>query len=268
MRVDSPGLQHPNNHGMNGQEKRLKKADSGEPGSAQNVSKPSSADSSVDKPRGVIRNLMDGHYKGVADLRLRINFSNELNALEQSRQADIIAEQTNNLLGITREKLTEKDYMSLSEEQQQAVDNLTENLTGDVESLLGREPSKSEDLVTDLQTVFVEFASALKTSLSSEQNAGVEPPVDGDAGEGDVSETTENPLQAFIDELQSSFAMAFDSLEKELSSLSLAPDLSGPENQGAAYEKFLSIYQAMSGDQQASAEYSTDSSDTAGTAET
>ena len=33
--------------------------------------------------KGVINNLLAGHYKGVADVRLRINFADELLALEQ-----------------------------------------------------------------------------------------------------------------------------------------------------------------------------------------
>lgn len=267
MRVDSPGLQFPKDHGMNSKEKLIRKADSGEPRSAQDVSKPLSADAPVGKPRGVIRNLMDGHYKGVADLRLRINFSDELAMIEQSRQSDIIAEWTNNLLGQTREKLTETGDMLLSTEQQQAVDNLAEDLTVELENLLGGEPSKSESIVTDLQAVFEEFASALKTSLSSEPNVVVDPAEDEVVTDGEVSATTENPMQVFLDELQSSFATAFASLEEELSSLSLVPELSGPENQGAAYAKFLSIYQAMSGDQSASADDSTASPDDVGTAE-
>jgi hypothetical protein len=252
---------------MSAQEKRLKKVDSGKPGSAQDVSKPSSADAPVGKPRGVIRNLMDGHYKGVADLRLRINFSDELTELEQSQQVDMISERTNNLLGQTLEKLSETAEMPLSTEQQQAVDNLAEDLTVDVENLLGGESSKSEDFLTDLQAVFEEFASALKTSLSSEPIAAVEPTKDGDVTDGEVSAITETPPQAFMDELQSSFVTAFATLKEELSSLSLVPELSGHKNQGAAYEKFLSIYQSMSGDQPASSADSTASPDAAGPAE-
>ncbi|MEW6073647.1 MAG: hypothetical protein AB1726_13775 [Planctomycetota bacterium] len=35
----------------------------------------------VDIQRGVLRNLLAGHYRGVADVRLRINFFDELQAL-------------------------------------------------------------------------------------------------------------------------------------------------------------------------------------------
>jgi hypothetical protein len=39
------------------------------------------AGDTLDIKRGVIRNLLSGHYKGVADVRLRINFHDELQAL-------------------------------------------------------------------------------------------------------------------------------------------------------------------------------------------
>jgi hypothetical protein len=49
------------------------------------------------RAKGVIRNLMEGHFKGVADVRLRINFHEELTGLEQSRVAEAIAPQNESL---------------------------------------------------------------------------------------------------------------------------------------------------------------------------
>ena len=48
---------------------------------------------------GVIRHLMEGHYEGVSDLRLRINFADVLAAIEQEQIQAAAAEQIDNLLG-------------------------------------------------------------------------------------------------------------------------------------------------------------------------
>ena len=40
--------------------------------------------------KGVIRNLQDGHFKGVADVRLRINFQAELNAIRQESGSALV----------------------------------------------------------------------------------------------------------------------------------------------------------------------------------
>lgn len=43
----------------------------------------------LDIQRGVIRNLMAGHFQGVADVRLRINFHDELQALTSPPDAGV-----------------------------------------------------------------------------------------------------------------------------------------------------------------------------------
>ncbi|MHC4216368.1 MAG: hypothetical protein ACYSWP_23700 [Planctomycetota bacterium] len=45
--------------------------------------------------RGVIRNLMEGHYKGVSDVRLRINFHEEITAIENQQLQAASAEKLN-----------------------------------------------------------------------------------------------------------------------------------------------------------------------------
>ncbi len=292
MRVDSPGMSHANHHGMNAQEKRIRDKDSGDSGDVRSAAGEAQAGSADSAPRGVIRNLMEGHYKGVADVRLRINFADELAALEQSRQADMVAERAQDLLGQTREKSAEiSDSGLLNEDQQQTVDGLTETLADEVESLLGGEQPNDENLATGLQTAFEQFAFALQASLFSEPvegggaqtgvsdpaaaeaedilsgaTAGVELAGDLGAAAEEGSAATADPLQVFVEELQSSIAAAFASLEKDLGGLSQLPELSDPEGQGAAYEKFLSIYQAMSGDQPTPGDDAAAPPDAAGTA--
>lgn len=54
---------------------------------------------------GVIRHLMEGHYKGVSQLRLQINFADVLAAIEQEQIQAAAAEQIDNMLGAIGETI-------------------------------------------------------------------------------------------------------------------------------------------------------------------
>lgn len=63
------------------------------------------ADVSGDEPsgeeeKGVIRLLLDGHYNGVSDVRLRINFNDELEAIEAAERQAVAEEQMGQILGL------------------------------------------------------------------------------------------------------------------------------------------------------------------------
>lgn len=72
--------------------------------------------------RGVIRLLQEGHFKGVADIRLRINFFDELSALKESARQEVeqagVAEIEETISGRVSSLLDEEE---LSEEEIQAV---------------------------------------------------------------------------------------------------------------------------------------------------
>lgn len=293
MRVDSPGMSHANHHGMNPRGKSIRAEDSGASDavrSAAGDAQTGSAGASASK--GVIRNLMEGHFKGVADLRLRINFADQIAALEERRQTEMVGERTGDLLAQTREKLADLGETGLlHEEQQQSVDRLTEALAGDVESLLGGEQPDGKGLALELQSVFAQFAAGLEAALSSEAteegsgtesgaidaadadavlsgaNEGVTPAADGSVADAENSPVAEDPLLVFVEGLRSSFTAALTTLEEDLGSLDVLPELSGPEGRGAAYEKFLSIYQAMSGAQPDPGDDATAPPDAEGTAQ-
>ena len=62
----------------------------GEPGSL-------AADADGAKVKGVVRNLLAGHFKGVADVRLRINFAEELAAAQAQARAPVAAQKVGEL---------------------------------------------------------------------------------------------------------------------------------------------------------------------------
>ena len=49
--------------------------------------------SPAEESRGVIRLLQEGHFRGVADVRLRINFAEELQGVQAARTSAILREQ-------------------------------------------------------------------------------------------------------------------------------------------------------------------------------
>ena len=58
----------------------------------------SSVENNEDSPRGVIRLLLEGHFKGVADVRLRINFQDELADAGFQEAGPVVTEQVASLL--------------------------------------------------------------------------------------------------------------------------------------------------------------------------
>jgi len=58
---------------------------------------PEDGQESSEEQKGVIRNLLEGHFKGVADVRLRINHFEELSAIENSQLKSVVTENIDNV---------------------------------------------------------------------------------------------------------------------------------------------------------------------------
>ena len=100
MKVDSSAHQYSYIHKSTGKNHFKQE----EPQSSQPLAQTSSAveaDHGGDESppvKGVIRNLLEGHYKGVADIRLRINFHDELASLQQAEALQLTGEKTTDLV--------------------------------------------------------------------------------------------------------------------------------------------------------------------------
>ncbi|GAG28056.1 unnamed protein product, partial [marine sediment metagenome] len=81
---------------------------------------------SGEEEKGVIRLLLEGHFKGVSDVRLRINFNDELTAIEAAQMQAVSDEKMEGVLesvgGIVDTflannelKLTEKESAAVSD---------------------------------------------------------------------------------------------------------------------------------------------------------
>ena len=87
--------------------------------------------------KGVIRLLQEGHFKGVADIRHRINLSEELNAMENGEIQKIIGEKVSAITGGVKANLdTLLSSDNLSEEQSTSISEQMEIFTQSVDVLI------------------------------------------------------------------------------------------------------------------------------------
>jgi hypothetical protein len=218
--------------------------------------------------RGVIRNLQNGHFKGVADVRLRINFYDEIAAMEGKQLQATTDEKIGVLLdsvGNNFTKFFESDEFSEQHDEVRQYQDVFDMAVNDLHDSFntGNGLSK-EGLLVGLKDKFQNLLGSLGEVLSNMKTETVtEEPIPGEnAIEKDV---TVNPIgaqedvvleqeqsldlgtsfQAFIEELESAFDTAFEEFSKDLNDVSVLPELSEPKGNGAAYSKFLAMYKEM-----------------------
>ena len=81
-----------------------------------------------------------------------------------------------------------------------------------------------------------------------EEKATVETEGEGNAeGPGVTTAVSEGGWQSHIEGLESSFAAAMEELVNSLNGVQVLPELSEPNGNGVAYDKFLAIYNEMLG---------------------
>jgi hypothetical protein len=132
----------------------------------------SDADSQVTGEKGVIRLLQEGHFKGVADVRLRINFYDELSAQAAAAAAQSMTVGAGDLISNVTAKAQELVVgWGLGKDAQKAADDLLTQFEAAAQAALGE--STSNGLVDRTG-----LADALRTAFDSfsEQLAALAPP--------------------------------------------------------------------------------------------
>jgi len=204
-------------------------------------------------PKGVIRLLQQGHFKGVADIRLRINFHDKLAAVETAQLRTVADEKVANLaesvVPYIRD-LVEKGQIS-EELADTLVEGFTQKVNQSVEAFLaGQTPSK-EALAGELTSTFQAFVASLAAMTEQSGEAAVEP--------AQQTEIVGEILQAVADEqvqdgtsaaeqspnITAAFGTALEQFLAALNNVRILPELSGPQGKGVAYQKFLDIYNEL-----------------------
>lgn len=207
---------------------------------------------------GVLRLLQEGHFHGVADVRLRINFANEIAALQATASNAGAAGGDQPILDAVKgvvDTFLKQDGISPDTAEQ--VRNAASDFQKAVQDLFsgfdGSKDPQGTALVGELGTIFDNFISALQALFPT----GVAPTDAVAVPSSDVVTTTDavtpaatggSPdVKAFVDQLTQAFQDAIKNLQGQFDSAQVLPPLSGPNGNGGAYQKFLSILDALNG---------------------
>ena len=207
------------------------------------------------KTRGVIRNLLNGHYKGVADVRLRINFHEELAAMEQAELAASAETEIGNLENALRTEIDKLlELPDLTEEKSAGITDTINILYGEIE--------KSAAEFTDIETASAELSKSFDNFIINlnehfavpEEVVIEETAVETELAEQPIVAETDEELpeepaafdyDTFITGLKELFVEVLENMKLSLSEVSVLPEITEPKGNGAAFEKFMEIYNEM-----------------------
>lgn len=223
-----------------------------------------------DKAEGVLRLIQEGHFHGVADVRLRINFYDELQQISARNTGQALEGGAQDL---TTNLTAELEKIGTEFELPAETEELAASFRERMDQIIADTKEGKTDLTTALAGMRAEFATlldALKAAMTpssepveEEEAAGQTDPEEAapqDAGEAVVAEgetpeesgvIEEEPVAPFetrLAELEDWFGTAMTTLESSATATQASqalPPLSAPSGKGVAYAKFLEIYENM-----------------------
>ncbi|UCC23166.1 MAG: hypothetical protein JSW23_03685 [Planctomycetota bacterium] len=246
------------------------------------------AHSDDESSRGVIRLLQEGHFKGVADVRLRINFFDELAAIEAGQLKAATEGKIDGVIEAlgTPDELLQAFGEPAGDEGEALLglqDAFVEAVNIAEEGFMGAEVPSKDVLIEALNSAFGAFIEglweiygpepeAMEEEAPASEGENEEPAAEGtvggiDGGEwksdtegvgeesGVLSEpapSMEEALESYISGLKAAFEAAMGELEDALVGVAVLPELSEASGKGVAYEKFLVIYNEMRGSEEGS----------------
>jgi len=192
----------------------------------------------------------------VSDVRLRINFHDDISALQSEKKGAVIEEGVGDIIEALQADLTtcleanpsEGDLANLIDEASKLM--LAELISIAQRDTGGNSPQTS-DIMSELRAVFDAFVISISASPEQESPDGTPDAVSSglkvetlsESGEEEGEKlTTQEALDQLIADLTETFSSKLSSFEKLLNEISVLPDLSGPTGNGKAYNKFLAIY--------------------------
>ncbi len=216
-----------------------------------------------DAGKGVIRNLINGHFKGVADVRLRINFSEQIAALEQAE----LAKATESGLSALSDTINNEINAALGseeidEETAILIASALETFNNEI-SQLNTKISQSENLISEIRSSFDNFVLSARPAV--EEPVEPVPPLTDETVLSEVDQpeeiiipdaeqpavdivSEEEPLfsiDQFLTDLISTFEAELELLETTLANTRVLPEISEPSGNGKAFDKFMTIYNDM-----------------------
>lgn len=218
--------------------------------------------SKEDAVPGVIRNLQNGHYKGVADVRLRIVFADKLVALQAAAYKAEINTAADTLRAALEPIVGELPVVAAGEEvsDENSVEPVA--VADSIASPLDDFASQVANAVTAAQaaasvdiggfeTTVREAFQALVGALGLVLDSTEASETDTGEAEGDAVEsagaTGETAPRDYLAELTAIFEVTLASLLETATGAGALPPLSEPKGNGVAYNKFVAIYAELQG---------------------
>ena len=213
---------------------------------------PAGDEPSDGEARGVLRNLEAGHFRGVADLRLRINFADQILTAELEAASRVASQTAADFVADANVAIDEfVGAVGEPTDEQQAAVERARNVFATALSDATAAGLSSDDLVAALSGSIEQFITTLSSIFAP-------PPIDplpegADAlgvteATGEAESTDAEPgVTAIVDELAEALGIALGEFESSSGTVSTLPPPSSPSGNGVAYAKFLSEYNELYG---------------------
>jgi hypothetical protein len=210
---------------------------------------------------GVVSLLQEGHFRGVADVRLRTNFSEELQRVELAATQRAVSEGLNTLQEGTNAVVdTFVARQSTNVEVTGTIRSAQSGFNAELSTLSGETGTVPEaDVFGELRTIFRDFLQSLmppRETESADDTTVLEttaPPAESTTssvsnGEAPAAPVVDSEVPVSTDafaglreSLTSFFNDFIANLQDSVNDLGL-PALSEPSGNGRAYEQFLAAY--------------------------
>ena len=280
MNVHASDNRHVQHAWMNAKSKHDEARTAAQEGASQarrnEISAPPEA-TGAEGSKGVIRLLQEEHFSGVADVRLRINFHDELQQAAAQNAATAFESAVPGLLDDLAAKagaLGEEYDLSAQDKE------LAESFADEIQLLLEEDKAAQTPLSTTLESINTTFSSFLEKLEGAFAGVPVvEEPAPGEQELGELQEDGDAPspdeqtpeqlaatpteegadaleeglmpeedttLKTALQDLSDWFSASLGTLQSDATAAQQLPPLSEPRGNGAAYSKFLEIYKNLS----------------------
>jgi hypothetical protein len=215
--------------------------------------------------KGVVGLLQSGHFKGVAAVRLGINFHEQLSGLDRESArtrveaaAASLDEQMAGALEAYPEDASEAQVQLASEAQETfslairaAVEGFRSGDSGQDDALAGMQTA-FDDMLTVLEASFATTDPATEDSAADDTADALiaatnEAGGGGQATTGDVVEDAVAGTDEYLATLGQVFNSFLEGLQSGMDAINAIPKFTPPKGNGAAFDKFIAMYREIVG---------------------
>jgi hypothetical protein len=217
-----------------------------------------------DDPKGVLGLLQSGHFKGVAAVRLGINFHEQLSGLNQApartrlgAAARSLHEQVSGALEVYPQGASEEQVQLVTEARETFSDAIHTAMAGFKHGETGRDGT-----LTGMQAAFDDLMLSLEAAFAAAEGESGTLIAATDAAdetlqatiEGVVEEASAEVLDAvpagtveYLATIGQLFNSWMEDRQSEMGAISTIPEFTAPKGNGIAFEKFMAIYRDLAG---------------------